>query len=276
MYREGFRLTDADLGFLAATGAPEITDKPRLRQIMEEDEDVRNAFVGDEKISQKVMSDSEIFLKISPKLYFEVLLRKARKELRELTHTIETSGTQKVAVFDTGKVVDLLSQPEVLVYLADMLASFTKIESHAITFRSEKGIWRKIRFNDLDVDSLIRFSQYVEEQYRLAIFKRIADVCLFMLGIFADYIQYTYRYTYSGELRPPLASQARKSIEEYEEKGKKFYKLAADHPLAKDLEISELFSIFHGRFHTAQKPLKHIAQNYLHYQRERLFGFSVA
>jgi hypothetical protein len=276
MYHEGFKLTDADLDFLVATGAPEIKDKQRLRQIIEEDEDFRNAFIGDEKTSQKVMSDKEIFLKISPKLYFEVLLRRTHKELRAASHTVERSGTQKIAVFDTGEVTDLLSRPAVLLYLADMLSSFTKIESYAISFRSDNGIWRKIRFNDLDIDSLIKFSQYVDEQHRLGFFKRIADICLFMLGIFADYIEHTYRYSYSGELRPRLAGQPRRSIEEYEEQGKKFYQLAANHPLAKDLDISELFGLFHGSFHTAQKPLNHIAQNYLHNERGRLFGLRVS
>ncbi len=275
MYHESFKFSDADLDFLVASVAPEIRDTQRLRQILEEDEDFRNAFIGDEKTFQKVMSDHEIFLKISPKLYFEILLRRAHRELRTLGHTVERSGTQKIAVFDTGEVVDLLSRSAVLVYLADMLSSFTRIESYAVSFRSEKGIWRKIRFNDLDVDSLTRFSQHVDEQYRLSFFKRIADICLFMLGIFADYIQYTYRYPHSGELRPSLVRQMRRSTEEYEEKGKKFYKLAANHPLAKDLEISELFWLFHGSFHTAQKPLRHIAQNYLHNERGKLFGMSV-
>ncbi|MGB6068523.1 MAG: hypothetical protein WBG50_27260 [Desulfomonilaceae bacterium] len=275
MYHESFKFSDADLDFLVASAAPEIRDTQRLRQILEEDEDFRNAFIGDEKTFQKVMSYHEIFLKISPKLYFEILLRRAHRELRTLGHTVERSGTQKIAVFDTGEVVDLLSRSAVLVYLADMLSSFTRIESYAVSFRSEKGIWRKIRFNDLDVDSLTRFSQHVDEQYRLAFFKRIADICLFMLGIFADYIQYTYRYPHSGELRPSLVRQMRRSTEEYEEKGKKFYKLAANHPFAKDLEISELFWLFHGSFHTAQKPLRHIAQNYLHNVRGKLFGLNV-
>jgi hypothetical protein len=47
----------------------------------------------------------------------------------------------------------LLAEEAVLTYLAEMLSFFTKIESYTITFKGEKGIWNKIRFNDLDIHS---------------------------------------------------------------------------------------------------------------------------
>jgi hypothetical protein len=42
-----------------------------------------------------------------------------------------------------------------MLYLVDMLTSFTKIESYAISIRVRKGAWKKIRFSDLDIHSLI-------------------------------------------------------------------------------------------------------------------------
>jgi len=160
----------------------------------------------------------------------------------------------------------------VLVYLAEMLSSFTKIESYSITYRTPKNIWRKIRFNDLDIDSLIRFCESVEEEHRLGFFKRIADICLFVLGVFPEYVHFDYQYPSSGELRPQITGRARRSCADYAEEGKRFYKLAAGHPAARNFGLSEVFLLLYDNFHTALKPLNFMAEHYLHYKRHSLFG----
>ena len=124
---ESVRFTDADLEFLVETAAPDASDKARLRNLIEVDEDLRDAFIEDENTSQKIMTDLEVFLRNSPRLYFEILLSKTRRELEGASHTIEKSGVKKIAVFDAQEVVDLLSRKDLLVYLADMLASFVKV-----------------------------------------------------------------------------------------------------------------------------------------------------
>ena len=266
------RFTDADLDFLVSVVAPDVKDKVKLRQLIQQDEDFRDSFIGDEKTFRQVVADEELFLKISPRLYFEILLRKARKEMETASHTIEIEGTKKIAVFDTKEVVELISRQPVLLYLAEMLSSFTKIESYSISYRVRKGIWRKIRFNDLDIDSLTRFCESVDEEHRLGFFKRIADICLFMLGVFPGYVQFSYRYPSTGELRPQLVGRVRRSATEYLEKGREFYKLAAEHPAARTYGLSEVFWLFHANFHAAQKPLNFIAEHYLHYKKHNMFG----
>ena len=274
MDRENFPLTDADLDFLVAAVTPEVRDKPRLKELIVRDQAFRDGFIGDERAFQRIMADEDAFLRVSPNLYFEILLRRARNELETTTHTIEKAGTQKIAVFDTKEVVGLLSRRSVVIYLAEMLSSFTKIESYSISYRVRKGIWRKFRFNDLDIDNLIRLSQSVDEEHRLAFFKRIGDISLFFLGIFPEYVQFNYRYPSSGELRPQIAGRVRRSVADLVKVGKKFYKLAAEHPGATTFGLSKVFRLFYGNFHTAQKPLNFIAEHYLHYARHNLFGFN--
>jgi len=121
MNRAGLQLTDIDLDFLVSTVAPEIKDKANLKTLIARDRDFRESFIADEKVFQRVMADEDTFLKISPKLYFNILLRKAHKEVETASHTIERAGTKKIAVFDTGEVTELLSKQPVLVYLAEML-----------------------------------------------------------------------------------------------------------------------------------------------------------
>ncbi|MFB0521358.1 MAG: hypothetical protein ACETWD_08025, partial [Desulfatiglandales bacterium] len=228
----GIRLSDRDLDFLIETVSPEVTDKPRLKQIIREDKDFRNTFIGHKKVFRRLTDDDEVFLKISPTLFFEILLRKTANDLEEVSYTVEKTSTMRIAVFDTKDVVELLAKESLLGYLADMLSSFTKIESYAISFRVKKGIWKKIRFNNLDIFSLMNFCEVVEDEYRLGFYKRIADICLFILGIFPDYAERAYRYPFSGEVRPQIRARLRISPEDYEKEGRKFYKLAAEHQSA--------------------------------------------
>ncbi len=266
---KGLRLSDRDLDFLVETGSPEVRDKLRLKEIIREDEDFRNTFIGDEKVFRRVMGDDEIFVKISPTLFFEILLRKAAKDLQKASYTLEKTSTMKIPVFDTEDVAEFLAQDALLTYLADMLSSFTKVESYAISFRGKKGIWRKIRFNDLDIHSLMSFCEAVEDEYRCGFYKRIADICLFILGIFPEYVEREYRYPFSGQVRPQIRGRLRISPEDYEKEGRRFYRLAAEHWPARNL--SEVFWALHGNFEKAKKPLNLIAEHYLQYQRQELF-----
>jgi hypothetical protein len=266
------RLSEGDLDFLIETACPEVTDKSRLKQILREDEDFRNSFISEEKLFERLMNDDEVFLKISPGLFFEILLRKAAKDLEKTSYTLEKANTMKIPVFDTQDVIKLLSEDSLLIYLAEMLSSFTKIQSYSISFRIRKGIWKKIRFNDMDIVSLMNFCEAVEDEYRLGFYKRIADICLFILGIFPDYAERDYRYPFSGELRPHISGKLRISPEGYEQEGRKFYKLAAEHQSAKEMDLSEVFWTLHGNFKKAKKPLNFIAEHYLHYRRDTFFG----
>lgn len=266
------RLPDRDLEFLVETAHPEVTDKLKFKQIIREDEDFRNTFIGDERVFRRLMDDEEILLKISPTLFFEILLRKVVNALKEVSYTLEKTGTVRVPVFDTKDVAEFLTRESLLHYLADMLSSFTRIESYAISFQVGEGIWEKIRFNDLDIFSLMSFSEVVDDEYRFGFYKRIADLCLFILGIFPEYAEHDYRYPFSGQGRPHIRGKFRISPEDYEKEGRKFYKLAAEHQAAGELDLSDVFWALHENFQKAKKPLNFIADHYLQYKRHKLFG----
>jgi hypothetical protein len=266
------RLSDGDLDFLIETASPGGTDKFGLKRILREDEVLRNAFIQDERVIRRVIEDEQVFLRITPPLFFEILLRKAADDLKQVSYTIEKTSTMSIPVFDSRDLVEFLAKEPHLLYLADMLASFTKIQSYTIAFRVRKGSWRKIRFNDLDIQSLRSFCEIVEDEYRLGLYKRIGDICLFILGVFPEYAERDYRYPFSGQLRPQLRGKLRISPEEYEQEGRKFYKMAAEHPSAQELDLSEVFWALHDNFPKAKKPLKFVADHYLHYKKQQVFG----
>jgi hypothetical protein len=266
------RLPAADLKFLIETVSPEVKEKSGLGRIIQEDEDFRKTYVGDEKVFRRVMGDEEILLKISPALFFEILLRRTASDLEVAGYTLEADGTLKIPVFDTREVLGLLAREPVLLYLAEMLSSFTRVESYTLPVRVGKGIWEKIRFNNLDIQSLKNICDLVDEEYRMGLYKRIADICLFILGIFPDYARRDYRYPFSGQLRPHLRGRFRISPEDYEKEGRRFYQLAAEQQSARESGRFEVFEILHQNFPKAKKPLNFLAENYLRYTRQKLFA----
>ncbi len=269
---KSLNLSDRDLDFLIETSSPGVFDKPKLKQILREDEKLRNTFIEDEKVFRRVMDQEEVFLKISPALFFEILLRKAVRELKEMSFTLEKTGTAKIPVFDTKEVVEFLGKESLLAYLADMLSSFTHIKTYILSLQVGEYLFEHIKFNDIDLFSLIDLSEEVDDEYKLGFYKRIADICLFILGMFPDYAEYDYRYPFSGALRPSFYGKTRMSAEDYEQEGRKFYRLAAEHPKARELELSEVFWTLHEDFPKAKKPLNFIAEHYLSYRRPRFFG----
>ena len=265
------RLTERDFEFLIETRSPQVSDKWKLKQILREDEDFRKSFICDETIFSRLMDDDEVFIKISPWLFFEILLRKAVKDLSRVSYTLEKTLTMSIPVFDTRDLVELLAKEPLLVYLADMLSSFAKIESYTFSIRIGERSWKKIRFNDLDVLGLMSFCEAADDDLRMGLYKRIADICLFILGIFPDYVERNYRYPLSGEIRPRFGRKARISPEQFAETGRKFYKLAAEHRSAEEFGLVGVFRKLHENFQIAQKPLNYIADHYLMYRRDALF-----
>ena len=256
------QLTDYDLNFIVETAAPGAVDKERLKILVRSDDTFRQAMVADSRVFQKVISDEETFVRISPGLYFEVLLRQALGELQTAGFTLERAGTQKVVVFDAKEVVGLLSRESILDYLAAMLASFTHINTYTSTTRVKPKVWRRVRVNDMDIDSLIRLCAEAADDMRIRYYKRIADVCLFILGIFPEHAPFDYGYP-SGQVRPMAAGRIRRGTQEYEDEGRRFYKLAGDHPMAKSMEMTEVFHLLHENFTAAKKPLNFISAHYL-------------
>ena len=114
-------LTDTDLAFVVAQTAPDSANPARLAALVREDPEFRKAMIGDERVLEGVLNDEEVFLKVSPALYFEVLLRGSLKELETAAYTVERSGRSSIPVFDTSEVTELLMRDGIIEYLAHML-----------------------------------------------------------------------------------------------------------------------------------------------------------
>lgn len=225
-----------------------------------------------EKLVGRLMSmgEEELLSQVSPRFLFEVLLWYAVRQLRHQRYTFERTADHDLPVFDADKVVRFLSNRSMVRYLADMLSSFTRIESISIPIRVRKGVWRRVRFNDMDVDSLVRLCEVAKEGERFAYYKRIADVCLFILGVFPEHVHSDFRAPL-GEIGARTPRRLRRSAEDYEEDGRRFYRMAAEQEEARASELDEVLWLLHEDFDLARKPLDFISRHCLYLHRQKLF-----
>ena len=265
--------TEKDLDFIISHAARGSSDPDMLKRAIAEDDELRIAMVSDDSLFEQVMNDDEVFLHVSPALYFEILLRKAHSELRVSTYTVERLGRESIPVFDTDEVLEFMKRPRIIEYLATMLASFMKIQSFVVPVRVRRGVRRRVRYNDMDVDSLIKFASNADPIDRFGYYKRIGDVCLFVSGVFPGHTHRDYQQLAGGKPAAiPRTWRMRRSVEDYEREGTRFYRLAQEHPTARTLELAGVFGVLRENFASARKPLTYMANRFLHAGKHQVFG----
>ena len=250
-------LTEADLLFLTDTLAPGH-DRGRMVRVLREDEEILRGMLADERLLRRITREPEAPVRVSPRLLFAVLLNRVKNDLAEHGYTFETSHT---IVFDGPRVASLLEDARILDYLVELLVSFVRVQATTITVRVRKGIWRRFRFNDLDLMGLIRYTSTLEEAERFPWYRRIGDLCLFLTGVFPEHIE-TAGAAPSREL-------ARETTRVH---GRSFYRAAARHPEAARLGAAQVLVRLADAFDLAAKPLAHMANRYLGPLRDRLFS----
>jgi hypothetical protein len=267
-----WQLSYHDLVFLVETLMPLTDDVEEAANRIRSDSLLLEAMLDDDELFQRLLGDEEVLVQVSPWLFFAVLLRRAQRDMQQETYTVERRARQKVHLFDADRVLELLERDLLRDYLASMLASFTRITSVTIPVRVRPGVWRRYRTNELDVDSMMRYCQSVDEAYRFDVYKRIGDACLFLAGMFPEYIDNQHRYPQSQQLRPRSRGRIVASLEEYEAHGRAFYRLAADHETARAEGLDAVLATLSENFVLAEKPLTFMTNRYLQFVRHKLFN----
>ena len=177
-------LTDADLRLLAgvvglAAGAmARLADDPAAIEALLADPRVFDAVFG-------VPEPGEMVL-VSPFLAFGVAVHRAVADLAAMDYLPERSGLRQVIpVFDTPELRDFLGSAQRRLFLAQLLASFTRVASGR--YRAAGGRARTRRFSELDPVRLAGLLDVVPEDSRPGVYRRLGDVSLFLAGVFPDY-----------------------------------------------------------------------------------------
>jgi hypothetical protein len=268
--RSWLSFTDDDLAFLITTLMPETTDHQRMIRVLREDEEILEGMLADEKVLHRLLdAPSFTLLRVSPDFFFSVLLARVRIDLARQPWTLERTSRLSMVLFDSPQVVELLSNREIRHYLAALLVSFVRVNSFSATVRVRNGVWRRVRFSDFDIDSLLRYGNALDESQRFPAYKRIADICLFTLGIFSPSPgpQDAPLALFNARLRMAI----RRSREDYIEQGGTFYRLAARHRDASAEQLAEVLALLSEKIALAAKPLTVMSAKYLAPFKDQVF-----
>jgi hypothetical protein len=275
-------LTDADLRLLASVaGAPTGTG-----QVSGATDDVDVSWLrGDPETLLRLLEHPDVFRAVlsppdashrwavaaSPFLVFAVLVQQAAAELASMDHVPERTGLrQRVPVFDAPALRDFLGEPARRLFLAELLASFTRVASGRYRVRVG-GRMRTRRFSELDPVRLAGLLDAVPQAERPGVYRRLGDATLFLTGVFPDYA--TTRALGpldAGRLlraaRLPSSQQERMAdspaMELWEYLGARWYRAARDLAPAATARVLVAGDVA-DRFRQARRVLNHLADRYL-------------
>ncbi|UCB45853.1 MAG: hypothetical protein JSV25_00060 [Spirochaetota bacterium] len=262
-------LSETDLSFIVQVLMPGYREKARMMKTLAEDEEMLEGVLKDENLFKFLMENPDSIVKVSPQLFFTVVLLKVMNDLEGQSYTVEQEERIKVFIFDSNNVVKFLKEEKILFYLIDLLCSFVKINSCTVMLRIKRGVWRRFKFSDFNIDSLLKYSEMIDEESRFLSYKRIADICLFMTGVFPAYLSTGQAHRVFS--RSDILSSSRKSKDELRSYGRHFYRAAAQHKDAYIHQLHQVLSSLSEKFDLAEKPLTFMSQHYLGLLKENLF-----
>jgi hypothetical protein len=181
-------LTDRDFLLLAAISGRHQVDEEWLRSLRD-DPDRFEALLGSAEIFAALFptAGDEALLSASPFLAFAVLLHRVQADLRQVHFVEEWVGPRRrMPLFDVGGLRRFVAEPARRLFLAELLASYTRVFSGSTWVRTQRG-WRRRRFSELDPLRLLELAEMVPEGERAAVYRRLGDLALFLTGVFPDY-----------------------------------------------------------------------------------------
>jgi hypothetical protein len=261
-------LTDADLSLLASvdggpTDAAALRGDPAalLRQL--EHPGTFQAVLGPD--------DRRWAVPASPFLVFALLVQRAVAELASVDHVPERTGLrQRVPLFDAPALREFLADTARRLFLAELLASFTRVASGRYRVRTG-GRARTRRFSELDPVRLAGLLDAVPEAERPGVYRRLGDVSLFLTGVFPDYVTTRAlgpvdagRLLRIAGLPAPQRERlaAAPAIELLEHLGARWYRIACDLAPVSTARLAVAGEVA-DRFRQARRVLNHLADRYL-------------
>ena len=212
--------SESDLRFLVETIATNRRDYDHIVSLLRGKEDLIEPMLDDPKLTERLFRDEEALVRVTPFMLFSVLLRRLRSELKNEAYVLDLDKDGKrLPVFEGPAVAETLSDQQTLDYLAAMLSSFTRTNS-GIIYWKERSAWHKRRFSDIDLDDMVELTRIIDPEMRPALFQRIADLALFLSGIFPEHSAH-----FSGPRKTMFS--AKHTLKDYEQAGKRFYTLAS-------------------------------------------------
>jgi hypothetical protein len=131
--------------------------------------------------------EREPLVAASPFLTFAVAVERVAAELRDARYVEEWVGPrQRLPLLGGDDLRELLSDGRRRVFLAALLASYTRVSSWTVWRETPRGR-RRQRFSELDPVRLAATLEVLPESRHPAVHRRLGDLSLFLAGVFPDH-----------------------------------------------------------------------------------------
>jgi hypothetical protein len=215
---------------------------------------------------------------VSPFLTFSVAVSRSAADLASASYVPERSGLRaRVPLFDAPLLRGFLDEPARRLFLAELLASFTRVASGRYRVRRGAG-WQTRRFSELDPVRMAGLLEAVPAAERPGVFRRLGDVALFLTGVFPGYATATFGPVDAARLLPAAREGtsggagegsmltaypgAAPAIELLERLGARWYHNACELASARTAGLAVVADVA-DQFGPARRVLNHIADRYL-------------
>ncbi|HEY8450072.1 MAG TPA: hypothetical protein VIL95_06295 [Bacillota bacterium] len=280
LYLEHF--SDNDLALLLAAAGVRVRDTAKVTALLREEPEAVDRLLAHPDVFRWLFQnpDELPYLQATPFLTFSVLVHRAAQELENLTFVQEwTAPRKRLPVFAVDGMRRFLAHRDRRFYLADLLASFTRVMSGTVTVRTARGP-RRQRFSELDPIGLTSLLRVVRDEERVVIYRRLGDVALFLTGIFPDYAGRRAlrpldleRLAQGARMTGPELLALQQAVEPsdpfgtirlYEELGQRWYRLAAGAPGPQASGVAASLQDVADQFREGRRVLNFLADRYLH------------
>jgi len=275
-------LTAADMELLqSAAGGPAVeelrSDPAKLDELLRSPALFQALFAS--------VTERDPLLSASPFLAFSVLVNRVANDLEHAVFIEEWLGPARtVPVFDVASLREFLAGNSHRAFLAELLASYTRVASGSVWQRTPRG-WRRRPYSELDPLRLTQLLEVVPDTQRAAVCRRLGDLALFLGGVFPEHaaahplqprhVERINRLLNATSLEAPApppdelarASSPQQGIWLLEWLGRRAYRLAiraAGHSAGDLRDVVDHF----GR---ARRVLNVLTRSYLYPSRERWF-----
>ena len=232
-------------------------------------------------------------MQASPFLVFAVTVEQAGEQLASASYVPEWVGLgRRTPLFDVPRLREFMSSPWRRFFLAELLASYTRVASGSVLVATRRG-FRRQRFSELDPVHLAGLLDVVPDAERPGVLRRLGDLALFLTGVFPDYVaRHGFGPVDQGRLlrssrvtagprrgagaaaRPPVIDEDGDAVALLGQLGRRWYQAAfrlLPGPVPANVAV---ISEMPERFNDARRILGVIAERFLFAHRQDWFGIS--
>ena len=183
-------LTDRDLALLTGETLEGLRARELRGSLRSRRGGIEDLLVGPQVLEAVFGGDRSdpLLVGVSPFLVFSVAVHQAVRELKSTTYVPDWARSGRATpVFDVARLREFASSPWAQFFLAELLASYTRVASGSVIVSTSRGL-RRHRFSELDPVRMASLLEVVTEAERPGILRRLGDLALFLTGVFPDYL----------------------------------------------------------------------------------------